>query len=106
METPSPNSSKPRRKSSAGLSIVVLNGSQVSGLAARTQTKLNLDGFSVEKIGDYTNEVLTQTRIIVKEEGVGRDLAKYFNNPVVMTGDVQEGFDIEIILGTADAGKF
>lgn len=106
LETPSPNSSKPRRKSSAGLSIVVLNGSQVSGLAARTQTKLNLDGFSVEKIGDYTNEVLTQTRIIVKEEGVGRDLAKYFNNPVVMTGDVQEGFDIEIILGTADAGEF
>lgn len=89
--------------SSKGLSILVLNGSQISGLASRTKAKLNSAGFSVDDIGDYTDEILTQTKIIVKEEGVGNDIAGYFNNPAVVIGDVQEGFDIQIILGTADA---
>lgn len=90
-------------KSSKGLSIIVLNGSRISGLASATQTKLNSDGFSVDKIGDYTDEILTHTRIIVKEKGAGNDLAGYFTNPEIVIGDVQEGFDIEIILGTTDA---
>lgn len=90
-------------KSSKGLSILVLNGSRINGLASATQTELNTAGFSVNEIGDYTTETLTQTRIIVKEDGIGKDLMGYFNNPELVVGDVQEGFDIEIILGTADA---
>ncbi len=90
-------------KSSKGLNIIVLNGSRINGLASATQTKLNADGFSVNQIGDYTDETLTHTRIIVKESGIGNDLAGYFTDPEIVTGDVQEGFDIEIILGTADA---
>ncbi len=90
-------------KSSKGLNIIVLNGSRINGLASATQTKLNDDGFSVKQIGDYTDETLTHTRIIVKENGLGNDLAGYFTDPEIVTGDVQEGFDIEIILGTADA---
>ncbi len=81
----------------------MLNGSRINGLASATQTKLNADGFSVNQIGDYTDETLTHTRIIVKESGIGNDLAGYFTDPEIVTGDVQEGFDIEIILGTADA---
>lgn len=90
-------------KSSKGLSIIVLNGSRINGLASATQTELNSAGFSVDKIGDYTDEILTHTRIIVKEKGAGSDLAGYFTDPEIIVGDVQEGFDIEIILGTADA---
>lgn len=92
-------------KSSKGLSIIILNGSRINGLAAATQTKLVTVGFTVKEIGDYTEETLTQTRIIVKQKGIGNDLAGYFNNPEVVTGEVREGFDIEIILGTADAGQ-
>ncbi len=92
-------------KSSKGLSIIVLNGSRINGLAAATQTELTTAGFTVKEIGDYTEETLIQTRIIVKQKGLGNDLAGYFNNPEVVTGEVREGFDIEIILGTADAGQ-
>ncbi len=92
-----------KAKSSKGLNIIVLNGSRINGLASATQTKLNADGFSVNQIGDYTDETLTHTRIIVKENGLGNDLAGYFTDPEIVTGNVQEGFDIEIILGTADA---
>lgn len=90
-------------KSSKGLDIIVLNGSKINGLASATQTELNAAGFTVGKIGDYTDEILTRTRIIVKEKGIGNDLAGYFSNPEIIVGEVQEGFDIEIILGTADA---
>ena len=90
-------------KSSKGLDIIVLNGSRINGLASATKTELDSAGFSVKQIGDYTDETLTHTRIIVKEKGIGNDLAGYFTDPEIVTGDVQEGFDIEIILGTADA---
>lgn len=92
-----------KTESSKGLDIIVLNGSRINGFAAATQTKLNADGFSVKQIGDYTGETLTRTKIIVKETGIGNDLAGYFSDPEIIIGDVQEGFDIEIILGTADA---
>lgn len=48
---------------------------------------------------------MTQTKIIVKEDGVGKDLVKYFSNPVVETGTVDTGYDIKIIIGTADANN-
>ena len=89
--------------SSSGKNIIVLNGSQINGLAGLTQSKLNSAGFLVKEIGDYTTETLTRTRIIVKEEGAGQDLAEYFNDPEIVVGTVKEGYDIEIILGTADA---
>ena len=34
-----------------------------------------------------------------------RDLKKYFKNPQVTVGMVDQGYDIEIILGTADANQ-
>lgn len=90
-------------KSSKGLNILVLNGSQISGLASATREKLSADGYTVGNIGDYTEETLTQTRIIVKEDGYGKDLQSYFNSPELITGTVQDGYDIQIILGTVDA---
>ena len=61
--------------------------------------------YTVPQVGDYTKETLTQTKIIVKEDGQGEDLKKYFKNPQVTVGMVDQGYDIEIILGTADANQ-
>ena len=83
--------------------ILVLNGSKISGLAASKQEELINAGFNVPKVGDYTDEILTQTRIIVTKDRMGQDLAAYFKNPQIVVGTVEEGYDIEIILGTVDA---
>lgn len=89
--------------SSKGLKIYVLNGSQIAGLAASTKTKLEAAGFTVPKVGNYTAETLTTTRIKVSKKGQGEDLKELFNNPEIVVGGVTEGYDIEIILGTVDA---
>ena len=96
---------KTSTKSSKGKSIIVLNGSQIGGLASAAKTKLTNAGYTVKKIGDYTAATLTQTKIIVKEDGAGKDLVKYFSNPVIETGTVETGYDIKIIIGTADANN-
>ena len=96
---------KTSTKSSKGKNIIVLNGSQIGGLATAAKTTLTNAGYKVKKIGDYTAATLTQTKIIVKEDGVGKDLVKYFSNPVVETGTVDTGYDIKIIIGTADANN-
>jgi hypothetical protein len=57
----------------------------------------------VPKVGDYSQEVLTQTRIIVSKKRMGNDLTSYFKNPEIVVGEVESGYDIEIILGTVDA---
>ncbi|MBU5478376.1 LytR C-terminal domain-containing protein [Eubacterium sp. MSJ-13] len=92
-------------KSSKGKSIIVLNGSKIGGLASAAKTKLTNAGYKVKKIGDYTAATLTQTKIIVKEDGAGKDLVQYFSNPVIETGTVESGYDIKIIIGTADANN-
>lgn len=89
--------------SSKGLKIYVRNGSQIAGLASSTKAKLEEAGYTVPKVGNYTAETLTTTRIIVSKKGQGGDLKEYFNNPELTVGDVTSGYDIEIILGTIDA---
>lgn len=91
------------KESSKGLKIYVLNGSQISGLASETKTKLEEAGYTVPKVGNYTKETLTKTRIVVSKKGQGEDLAEYFSDPEITVGDVTSGYDIEIILGTTDA---
>ena len=96
---------KTKKVSSKGKNILVLNGSKINGLAGKTQQKLQDAGYTVPKVGDYTNETVTVTKIIVKEDGQGEDLAKYFKNPKVTVGMVEDGYDIEIIVGTTDANQ-
>ena len=88
---------------SKGLNIYVLNGSQITGLASKTKNKLVNAGYTVPRIGNYQAETLTQTVIKVSRAGQGEDLKQYFNNPRLTVGGVTTGYDIEIILGTADA---
>ncbi len=89
--------------SSKGLKIYVLNGSQIAGLASTTKAMLEQNGYTVPKVGNYQQETLTTTQIKVTKKGQGEDLVQYFSNPKISVGGVTEGYDIEIILGTADA---
>lgn len=97
LETPAPDS--------IDSIISVLNGSRVSGVAAGCRQMLEEAGYIIEGIGNYEEEVLTDTKIIVREEGEGEDLKAFFNNPAVEVGEPPEGIDIQIIVGTADAGE-
>lgn len=98
-----PDTTKKPVADSKGLKLYVLNGSQIAGLASATKTRLEGQGYTVEKVGNYTTETLTTTRIIVSKKGQGKDLVQYFSDPELVVGDVTAGYDIEIIVGTADA---
>lgn len=84
------------------LIIRILNGSGITGLAAAYQSRLDEEGYTVSGIGNYQSSSLAVTKIIVKEEGTGTDLLKYFKDAIIETGETAEGCDIEIILGEAD----
>lgn len=88
--------------SSVGLRISLLNGSKITGLASKYSSIIQNAGFGVAEIGNYTDEILQDTKIIVAEEGMGRDLLPLFQNAVVEVGSVPIGFDIQIILGVSE----
>ncbi len=82
--------------------IQVLNGSGVQGVAAKWQTNLTTNGFTVATIGNY-DQRLSDTLIIVKEEGMGQELMKYFTNPTIQVGAVPDGLDATVVVGINDA---
>lgn len=84
--------------------IYIANGANITGLASSYRDILANAGYTVTGIGNYTEEILTDTRILVREDGIGYDLLSYFQNATLETAQLPEGTDIEIILGTADAG--
>lgn len=90
-------------KASLGFRIRILNGSNITGLAAGYGEKLSADGYTVTSIGNDVNRSAETTRITVKREGTGSDLLSYFNQAVIQSGTLEEGIDIEIILGSNDA---
>lgn len=83
--------------------IYIANGANISGLASTYREILTNAGYTVTGIGNYDGDVLTDTRILVREEGIGYDLLTYFQNAGIETAELSEGIDIEIILGTNDA---
>lgn len=89
--------------SSVGHSIEVLNSTDIAGVAAKWQEKLNAAGFTVSQIGNYETETLTNTKIIVSQAGMGQDLAGQFKNATVEVGSISSGAEIQIIVGTEDA---
>jgi LCP family protein required for cell wall assembly len=95
---------EPKRISSKGLKIEVLNSAKLNGLASRTKEKLVSDGFTISKIGNYNAEILEKTKIIIPNEGMGEDLSEYFKNAVIELNAeaLPEGVDIRIIIGTND----
>lgn len=88
--------------SSVGHSIEVLNSTDVAGVAAGWQEKLNNAGFTVSQIGNYEVETLTNSKIIVTQDGMGMDLLEYFPSASIEVGTIDSGVEIQIIVGTSD----
>lgn len=88
--------------SSVGHSIEILNSTDVAGVAAGWQERLNGEGFTVSQIGNYEVETLSTTKIIVTEDGMGMDLLEYFPGASVEVGTIDSGVEIQIIIGTSD----
>lgn len=86
--------------SSKGYNIEILNGSGITGLAALYEEQLKENGYTVTHIGNYTLGSLTESRIIVKEKGMGQDLLSFVGKGTVKVGELPEGVDIQILLGT------
>lgn len=86
---------------SKDLKIEVANGGITKGLAGEKQKMLEKLGYQVEFISTYTGEQKKETRIIVKEEGMGEDLKAYFTDAYIETDTslLSNGIDIKIILG-------
>lgn len=95
-----PNTQK--TASSVGLVIEILNSTGINGLASSFQEKLVEQGMNVISIGNYSDSTLEHTKIIVKEEGYGEDLLPYFKDATIEVGNLRNGVDICIILGTND----
>ena len=86
-----------------GKNIYIANGARITGLASSYRDVLINAGYTVTGIGNYDEAVLSDTKILVREEGTGNDLLQYFHNAVIETAELPDGIDIEIILGTNDA---
>jgi LCP family protein required for cell wall assembly len=87
-------------QSSKSAAIQVLNGAQLAGIASKYQEKLVTDGYNVASIGNYTGQYKPYTRILVKESGLGEDLASYFSDPIIsVDANMPERYDIVIIIG-------
>ena len=87
-------------QSSEELRIQVLNGAGVSGLARSAQELLELNGFNVVAIGDYTGPRTDNTRIFVSQRGMGSDIAEILNNSTIIhdTG-LDARYDIIVVIG-------
>lgn len=88
--------------SSKGLSIAVYNSTRTNGLAGKWKEKLVGEGYTVNRIETDRSGALDNTKILVRSEGVGQDLLTYFPSAVIEVGEVDEGFDIKIIIGSSD----
>ncbi|MGE4213718.1 MAG: LCP family protein [Anaerotignaceae bacterium] len=88
-------------QSSVGKVIEVANGGSKSGFAGENQEMLVAEGFTVEQISTFEGERTDYTRIVVSQEGMGKDLQGYYPNSqiVVDSSMLNEGIDILVILG-------
>lgn len=82
--------------------IEILNGSNITGLAAAYKDKLIKDGYTINHIGNYSASTISQTIIYVEDDHLGSDLLSYFNDASIQVKELSGDTQIQIILGTAD----
>lgn len=90
------------------LKILVLNSTDISGLAGRWSDKISEMGYGQVDASDYA-ETIENTKIVSTKEGLGKELIQCFKNASYEVGTVTEnvsestdGYDIVIIIGSAD----
>ena len=89
--------------------ILVLNSTNVAGLAKAWMDRLKQDGFADVATGNYSAGTETNTRIYVSEEGMGTDLTDYFADATVEVGILSSGIDVStegveifVVIGSND----
>lgn len=81
--------------------IELYNAAFRSGLASEWEKYLEEEGYNISLIDSYQDEgPLSTTRIIVNQEGIGRDLLKYFPDAYIETDEISTGGDIQVYIGT------
>ena len=59
------------------------------------------EGYNITLVDTYQDEgPISTTRIILKRDGIGEDLLRYFSGADVSVGDIDTGGDIQIYVGT------
>ncbi len=87
----------------AGMSIQILNGSDVSMLATQKKAEMQDVGYTVKSVGDSKDEKQRET-IIYSKEGVDTSALDIFFTSVKHEVDdtITENYDIVIVLGTLE----
>jgi anionic cell wall polymer biosynthesis LytR-Cps2A-Psr (LCP) family protein len=81
--------------------IELYNAAFREGLASEWQRFLEDEGYNISMIDSYQDEgLISTTRIVVSQEGMGQDLLKYFPEARIETGEIETGGDIQVYLGT------
>lgn len=97
---------QPAEADSKSLNILVLNSTDIQGLAGRWCETLNSNGYNNTMASDFS-ETQSTTRVIVRQDGVGADVAALFPGATYEVGEVPPGsgeptenYDIVVIVGT------
>jgi cell envelope-related function transcriptional attenuator common domain len=97
------SSSNKNKNSNPQYKIQILNGSDIDGLAKEKKELLEKNNFEVLDTGNYTGKKTYDTRIMVKEKGMGQDLKKYFNNAKIEVDEtISDDYNIIIITGLGE----
>lgn len=97
------SSSNKNKNSNPQYKIQILNGSDIDGLAKEKKELLEKNNFEILDTGNYTGKKTYDTRIMVKEKGMGQDLKKYFNNAKIEVDEtISDDYNIIIITGLGE----
>lgn len=93
-----------------GAKIVVLNGTNVDGLAAKVKTKLTARDYLVSKVGDAGIATQTKTSVIDvtgAKSGTKAALGKFFGAKVTTTNPYEGMYDADfiVVVGTDQASS-
>lgn len=102
VEEDSSEKDKDKNVNLADYHVSVLNSTGTAGIAAKYSEKIKTLGYTVDKVGNYTNGNLTTTKIIVKSKEMADEMKSTFTNPEIEVGTPTDGVDIEVIVGTQD----
>ena len=84
------------------VSIEVLNSTGTGGLAGRAKERLENEGYSVNSIGNYTEDTLSTTTIYTRERRLAKQFLSYYPNAnIIESSNIP--YDIQIILGNDSA---
>jgi len=89
--------------SSKGMKIEIANGTSTNGLASQYRDKLVEAGYTVSNVSTYKGQNIEKTKIIVYQDGIGKDLLTYFPDAEITTDSKQlkGDNDILIIIGSS-----